>query len=419
MAEWRNWSGSVTARPSGIVRPTSEEALARVVRQARRVRVAGAGHSFWPLCETDGVLLSLDDLPGAIEVAADRDSAWVPAGWSIERVTRTLWDEGLALANQGDIDRQAVAGALATGTHGTGADLPCLSATARRVRLMLADGSVVVCGPGEHDDLFQGQRLSLGLMGVAVAVELAVVPAYHLEERIEKRPLDEVYECFEGWAETHRHAEFWILPYADTAIVKRLHPAEDDGTFTEPPPVDETVFRLACELSAASARFTAPLQQTMARGSGRSRRVGPAHRIFPSERTIPFEEMEYEVPRADGLAVLREIIDWVRKGDRPVTFPFELRWTAADDIWLSPFQAGPSASISMHQFAGMPWHDLFAEAEVVFRAAAGRPHWAKRHTLRRDDVDALYPMAERFRQVRRTYDPEGTFLNDPLEELFS
>src|SRR5690606_31403893 len=131
------------------------------------------------------------------------------------------------------------------------------------------------------------------------------------------------------------------------------------------------------------------------------------------------EEMEYELPRPDAFGVLRELIAWIRRDGLPVAFPFELRWVAADDIWLSPFHAGPCASLSMHQYAGLPWHDLFGRAEPVLRGAGGRPHWAKRHTLSRDDVDRLYPDAERFRAVRRGVDPDGTFLNDPLEALFS
>lgn len=419
MPEWRNWSGSVVARPAEIASPRTEAELAQIVGRTPRLRVAGSGHSFTPLCETDGLLVSLSELEGRLEVAPDRKSAWAPAGWSLDKLTRALWDEGLCLPNQGDINRQALAGALATGTHGTGRELKCLSAISRRFRLMLADGSVVTCGPGEREPLYQAQRLSLGLFGVVLAVEIEVVPAYHLEERIERRPMEEVLESFADWGGELRHAEFWVFPYSDVAIVKFLHPAEDDGSFNEPGQVDETVFRLCCELSAAAPNFTSTLQRLLVRGSGKSRRVGPAHRIFPSERTVPFEEMEYELPRESALAVLSEAIAWIRKSELPVTFPFEFRWTAADDIWLSPFNAGDCAAVSMHQFARMPWQGLFAEGEAIFRGSGGRPHWGKRHTLTREDVDRLYPRAEQFRRVRREHDPDDKFLNPHLSELFS
>jgi FAD/FMN-containing dehydrogenase len=183
-----------------------------VVRQADTLRVAGAGHSFMPLCETDGVLVSLADMAGTLTVAADRRTATVPAGWTIAQVTSALWREGLSLGNQGDIDCQAIAGAMATGTHGTGAGLGNLSTLARGFRLVLADGSVVRCDAQERPELFQAQRLSLGLLGVATEIELEVLPAYHLEERLEKRPLEAVLEGFDDWAGANRHIEFFVFP---------------------------------------------------------------------------------------------------------------------------------------------------------------------------------------------------------------
>ena len=103
----------------------------------------------------------------------------------------------------------------------------------------------------------------------------------------------------------------------------------------------------------------------------------------------------------------------------PVAFPLEFRLVAGDDIWMSPMNAGPVASISVHQYHRMEWRGLFAEAETILRAAGGRSHWAKRHTLTRADVDALYPHAEDYRRMRRSVDPDGCFLNPHLAELFA
>jgi FAD/FMN-containing dehydrogenase len=154
-------------------------------------------------------------------------------------------------------------------------------------------------------------------------------------------------------------------------------------------------------------------------GAGvRQRRVGPAYQIFPSDRNVRFEEMEYEIPLDAGWPALNEVIARIRARKLPVTFPFEFRITAGDDIWLSPFNGGPRLSISMHQFAKMPWREMFGEAEPIFRAHGGRPHWAKRHTLSAQDVDALYPDAARFRTVRDAHDPAGKFLNAHLAPLF-
>ena len=102
---WSNWSGSVTAS-AALARPQSEDELAALVRSASKLRVTGAGHSFMPLCESSELILSLEDMAGTIRVAADRRTARIPAGWSIRRLTAALWEEGLALANQGDVNPQ-------------------------------------------------------------------------------------------------------------------------------------------------------------------------------------------------------------------------------------------------------------------------------------------------------------------------
>ena len=415
---WSNWSGSVTASGE-VARPRSEDELAALVRSANRLRVTGAGHSFMPLCESGELIVGLDEMAGAIHVAADRRTARIPAGWSIRRLTAALWEEGLALANQGDVNPQSIAGAMATGTHGTGVDLGSLSTFARGFRLVGADGEAHWCDAATNADLFQAQRLSLGLFGVATEIEVAVVPAFCLSERIEKRRWAEIRESYDELAQQHRHIEFWFFPHSDHVILKTLDPCDP----CDPPPsttdMEEATFRRILDISARLPFLTPFLQRLMMRTNISGRRRGPAHAIFPSDRTIRFEEMEYEMPRAVGLEALDEVVGWIRKKRLPVTFPFEYRTVAADDIWMSPMNAGPVAAISMHQYSKMPWRNLFADAEAIFRGAGGRPHWAKRHTLSRADVAALYPMAGRYTAVRRGADPTGKFLNPHLETLFA
>jgi len=418
-AAWSNWSGSVAARPDAVLRPKSEDELAAAVKAAHMVRATGAGHSFMPLCVSDGLILQLEDLPGALTVAPDRQSARAPAGWSLKRLTAALWQEGLALANQGDVNPQSLAGALATGTHGTGRELGSLATFARGFRLIGADGEARWCDATAEPDLFEAQRLSLGMFGIATEIDFAVVPAFHLEERLEKMRWDAVRERFDDLAAQHRHVEFWFFPHTDSVILKTLSltdPCEPPASTTD---MEEASFRRVLNIGAAVPWLVPPLQKLIMKTPLDGHRRGPAYAIFPSDRTNRFEEMEYEMPRAVGLDTLAEVVGWIRKKRLPVSFPFEFRVVAPDDIWMSPMNKGPVASISMHQYAKMPWRALFEQAEAIFRAHGGRPHWAKRHTLSRDDVDALYPMAGRYRAVRRAADPDGKFLNLHLSELFS
>jgi FAD-linked oxidoreductase len=418
MAEWRNWSGSVVAQPERIERPKTEAELAGIVAEANRVRVAGTGHSFMPLCETDGVLLSLTDMEGGVEVAPERQTAWAPAGMPIGTLTAKLWAEGLSLANQGDIDKQAIAGALSTATHGTGRTLGALSTFSQAFRLVTADGSIVECDASHEPDLFQAQRVSLGALGVMSRVKLSVLPAYRLRETLRRAPLAEILENWDTLADGHRHVEFFVFPYADEALLKILEPIEE-GDDKPGVDIESGAMQLMCDLARLFPGLAPGLQRLVTKAMSASVRAAPAYLIFPSERPTKFEEMEYEIPADRGAEALRAAIAEVRRRKLPIIFPFEYRTVAADDIWLSPMSGRDCISISFHQYARMEWREAFAAIEAVFAAHGGRPHWAKRHTLRSDEVLKLYPQAARWGEVRKQWDPQAKFLNAHLRELFA
>jgi len=419
MTTWRNWSGSVTGQPAAVERPRTLAELQSLVAAAERVRVTGAGHSFMPLCETDGLLLHLADMEGEISVCDDGVSAWVPAGWPIHRLTPALWERGLSLANQGDIDKQAMAGALSTGTHGTGLALGSISTQALAFRLVTPDGSIVECDTQTDRDLFQAARLGLGMLGVMAEVKLALTPAYRLRETLRAAPLETILADWDALTAAHRHVEFFIFPYADKALLKILDPVDTGDDPAPSSDIENTALQFISDV-AATAPFMAPtLQRLITALMSPSTRAAPAWRIFPSERSTLFEEMEHEIPAAAGPDALRAAIAEVRRRRFPIIFPFEFRTVAADDIWLSPMHAGPCVSISFHQYARMDWKTPFAAIEAVFAAAGGRPHWAKRHNLTSADVLRLYPMAARWGEARKRVDPAAKFMNASLRDLFA
>ncbi len=417
--EWRNWSGSVSAHPRRVASPRTEQQLLELIDTATTARVVGAGHSFMPLCASDDLLLDLSAMDGTIVVAPDRRTVDAPAGMSLRQLTAELWTLGLSLPNQGDVNPQALAGALATGTHGTGRQLGSLSTFAVGFRVMLASGEVVECSRNERADLFEATRLAMGTTGIILRARITVMPAFYLEERISKAPLTEVLERFDDLSAAHRHVEFFLFPYADHVILKTLDPVEG-GASMGGGGDGEAIFKMACRIARLIPAAIPPIHRTLTRAVGTSQRAGPAYRIFPSDRTTRFEEMEYEVPVEAGPSALRETVDRIRKDRMPLAFPIEYRSVAGDDIWLSPFDGGGArAALSFHQYAPMDWRPPFARLEPILRAHGGRPHWAKRHTLGRDDVTALYPRADDFRRVRAAHDPSGKFLNPHLAELLS
>ena len=183
MVSWSNWSGKQKSNPEEVRFIRSEDdACATAANPGHSIRVVGTGHSHSALVPHDGIIVDVSGLAGVIKVDTDKKSAWVWAGTKIYALGRPLHDAGLALKNQGDIDQQAIAGACATGTHGTGKDLKNLSSSVLGARVALASGELLDCSEENNWDAWQVSRLSLGALGIATRLQLQLCDACILKE---------------------------------------------------------------------------------------------------------------------------------------------------------------------------------------------------------------------------------------------
>ena len=430
MAAWTNWSGGVRAAPQNIAKPANEAELIAAVRGGiAPLRVAGSGHSFTALVETGGTLLSLDALNGVVRADASAQTATVRAGSKIHALGRPLFDAGLALKNQGDIDRQAIAGAVGTGTHGTGPTLGSISAEVAGFRLITADGAPLDCSATANAEVWSAGRVSFGSLGVMSEITLNLNKAYKLRETNWLLPASECWRDLGKLRDDHRHFEFFWFPYADDVVAKSLDESNDEG-----PPVltseqmrargervtnDQRIFKTGCEIARLMPSLSPRLQRLFTKAAaGGSSSVRWSHEAFPSPRTVRFNEMEYAVPAANGADCIREIAETIRAKKTATCFPLEFRFVKADDIWLSPFYKRDAVTISVHQYASQDFAALFNTSEAIFRRYGGRPHWGKLHTLRASDFETLYPRWNDFRALRRRLDPKGRFLNSHLKDVF-
>lgn len=427
--KWSNWSGSVVCKPKDVVAPKDEVALAAAVRQARGpVRVPGTGHSFTPLNATDGTLIDLAAFAGLKGVDATTSSATLGAATRLWEIGPLLHLRGYALKNMGDIDRQTLGGVVGTGTHGTGITLGSLSSQVAGFRLLLANGEILHCTSSQNPEVFAAGRTSMGSLGVMLDISMSVCAAYKLVERNFLLPIDELWEKLDSFVRDNRHFEFFWFPYSDVAVCKSLNETSDPA----PEPRSAEQMRERGERGGADSRtFTlineilpfAPFALRSAHRlfsgsmSGTSR-VRWSHEVFPSPRTVRFNEMEYAVPYEKGPDTIRKIVSEIRKRRINTGFPIEYRSVAADDVWLSPFYQRKSATIAVHQYHRVNTARLFDMCESIFRSVEGRPHWGKRHTRTRDEFVELYPKFEEFRDLRQKLDPNGKFLNAHLRTIF-
>lgn len=410
---WTNWSGGQRCSPAVFARPGSRAEVAEAVGAARTLRVVGAGHSFSAVVPTEGTLLSLDRLDRVLDADPASGLVRVEAGIRLRRLSRELVARGLALPNLGDIDAQSLAGALSTGTHGTGGRLGNLATAVESMELVLADGSERTV---EGGDELRAARIGLGALGVVVAVTLRCVPAFRLHAVDEPQPLEDVLAVLDAHVDAHDHFELFTFPHSPLALTRT-----NDRTDAAPAPpgrvrewaqeelLDNHVFGVANRVARRAPRTIPRLNRFAGSASSRRERTDHSFRIFASPRRVRFEEMEYALPRARAAEAVRACREILSR--HPVSFPIELRFSAGDDALLSPAHERDTAYVAVHLYEGMDPSAPFREVEALMGEWGGRPHWGKRSELGAAELAARYPGWDAFGRVRAALDPGGRFAN--------
>ncbi len=425
---WSNWSGSVQCTPRQIVKPQSIDELRCMVRDYghanRQMRVVGAGHSFLPLAQTDDILMSLDNIQGIEAIDTVGGTVTVLGGTRLKTLGEELFKHGLAQENLGDIDVQSIAGAISTGTHGTGVAFGTLSTQVVGLTLVTASGELLECSLEHNPDIFKAAQVSLGTLGIIVKVRLRVVPAARLHYQGRRNSLTDCLANLDRYKQENSHFEFFWFPYTDGAQVKFLNETSDPSsknslwsTFNKIV-LENYVYWLISEACRLVPRFCKTACCISAQSIATVDEVNYSHRLFPTPRMVRFQEMEYNIPAEHMHTVVLEIQQCIERHQFQVHFPVECRFVRADDIWLSPAYRRDSAYIAVHMYRGMPYQAYFRHIEEIFKRYNGRPHWGKIHTRTAEELATLYPRWQDFRRIRAMLDPRGMFLNDYLRSLF-
>lgn len=421
-AAWRNWAGNQRTTPATVIRPTSIDEVTAAIQDAaadsRRIKAAGSGHSFTDIALADDIRLDLSGVGSTLSVDLESRVVSAPAAMPLRALNEALAAQGLALPNLGDIDAQTIAGAISTGTHGTGAAYGCLSTFVAGLTLVTGTGEVIRCGPDEHPEIFVAAQVGLGALGVITEVRLRCVDAFVLHADERPMPLSTVLSGLPEHVGKNDHFEFYWLPYTEHTLIKRNNrvPADDrplsklrawwDDDFLQ-----NTVLGGLCRVG----RRVPALVPTISRAEARvlTPRVYTARSdaAFVSPRRVRFTEMEYALPRAalpEAFAGLRRVVESL---PFKVLIPVEVRFTAPDDIWLSHGYGRESAYIAIHQYVGVEYEPYFRAFERVAQDLGGRPHWGKLHYRDAESLRPAYDHFDDFLAVRDRLDPHRVFAN--------
>lgn len=429
---WSNWARNQSASPREVAHPAGADEVAAIVARASekggRVRPIGSGHSFTAVGRPDGpaTQLVLDRCADLIALDAASGLVSVGAGMTLRRLNRLLAEAGLAMANLGDIEEQTIAGALATGTHGTGARFGGLATQVRAFELVLGDGSVVTCSAAERPELFAAARVGLGAVGVVTSVTLQAVPLFALRAEEGSARLGELLDGFDEFFDGVDHAEFYWFPHTDRTLTKRntrvpladgLDPLPRLRGWFDDEFLSNSVFGLVVATGRRLPGTIEPVARLTSRALGPRTYTDLSYRVFTSPRRVRFKEMEYAVPREELAGVVRELAAAVERSGLRISFPVEVRVAAADEVWLSTAFGRPTGYVAVHVDHRTPHEEYFAMVEKIMVAAGGRPHWGKLHTLDAAALRGLYPRFDDFLAVRAQADPAGVFANDYLDRV--
>jgi FAD/FMN-containing dehydrogenase len=426
---FHNWARTISCKPSRYCQPKSTDEVVAIVKEAaqagKHVRVVGAGHSWSPLVLTRDVLVNLDELD-QVTVDTARKTATIGAGIRLKRLIPALADKGLGMANLGSILEQSIAGATATGTHGTGLGIGILSTQIIGMKIVAGTGDVVTVD-GSNADLLAAGRVSLGALGIVTEVTLQCVPDYKLEYTAYWCKFDDVVPRIDTLVrENTRVRLWWLVPSIgpkDGCVLSTMNPP---GTA---PGIMERAESLstgpAQPLEAAPLPMDADgLAATALVAAGRpdcSRLLKFTDR-YEKVLNVPLlpvlhRECEYAIPVAtagDALRALRRAVD---EGGFTMKLPVEVRFAAKDDCLLSPARGRDVCYIGISTQDNA--NEVFERFEPIMRRLGGRPHWGKCYSLTQKDVAAMYPDSyEKFRTLRKQLDPKGVFTNELMQQLF-
>jgi FAD-linked oxidoreductase len=428
---WQNWAGLESAEPRDVRRPASVDEVVEAVVDARRdgstVKMVGSGHSFTGIAAPRDTMLLPQQLSGIIGVDRDAMTVTAYAGTQLKVLNSELERLGLSLHNMGDIAEQTLAGAVSTGTHGTGGVVAGLAAQLAGLQLVTGTGDVVDASREENPDVFETARVGLGALGILTTVTFAVEPLFLLEAHEQPMSWDEALGSFDEMVAESHHCDMYWFPHTDRLLTKRNTRLDADVSEAEPLPrvrgwVDDELLTNTVFGALTAAANRAPgviprMNQVSARVLSPRTYSDVAHRVFTSPRRVVFREMEYAVPREAGLDALREARRVVDSSDWRISFPVEIRVAAADDVPLSTAYGRDSFYLAFHTHHRSDWrtHTSYLEAmERVMRDHDGRPHWGKLHTRTAADLAPAYPRFADFLALRDRLDPDRVFANDYL-----
>lgn len=427
--EFRNWAGTVVATPAHFVRPRTEDEVVELVRETRRrdghLRVVGAGHSWNDVAACSDTMVSLDNLDRVIDVDFDNRRVTVQAGIRFHDLIIELDRRGLALLNVGSITEQSVAGAIATGTHGTGLAYGALPTQLHSFRLVTGDGDIETVSRASNPDLFHAASVSFGSLGVMTQVTLQVESVYDVEENSFTMPFEAVLRLAPQLYRDHPRIKFWWLPHTGSVQVytydKTNKPRDPFSATREKYDrfMNDHAFGAILDLGRRMPALVPGLNAMVGASYFKSfTRVDRWDRVLTTPMPPVHLENEYGLDVEQTVEMMERVRHFIERNRLSVGFINEVRFVKADENWLSGAYQRDSVQYGAYTSVGPHARAYLEGVENIAYELGARPHWGKDFSATPEYLRSVYPRFDDFIQLRAQLDHGGVFVNDFIRRIF-
>ncbi len=424
--KFRNWARQFGYRPANFIEPETEEEIVNLVRNGRKIRFFGSGHSFNAGVVSDETLVSLDKYAGFVK--KEGDFVTVKGGTRMRDVVKLLLDDyGLAFEALPSHDAQSIAGILSTNVHGTGRDWGFVGELVERLKIIDGKGEIHECG--KTDDLFKAAIGGIGAVGIIVEVTVRTVPKFNVEQKFGLAPCDEVRNNLDTMLQDNHHLSLYIFPFATVCQVSIWNPTPNEKSF-----LNELREFIAISFDALNAAWFGNLMAYtgflpwsnwtygIKRGTNL---VMESNKAFNRSIYHLHQELEFTVPYEDTWTVCDRLIKLYEDMYKQERLPYmllEVRFTpdGHDNALIGAGRGRRSTWIDLICNDSRRFEKYYAAAEEIIKEIGARPHLGKYcESLDKDHLQTVHGASfERFLELMHEHDPEDKFANDFTRRMF-
>ena len=411
----RTWSFT----PKEIARPATVDELAQIIKAATKLRPVGSRHSWSKGIVTDEVLVSIENLSRIYEIDKTHLKVKVGAGIILKELMTALEQQGLALSNLGSVNAQSLAGAICTGTHGTGKNFQCLAAQVESFEMLDGKGENHLFT--KQDETFYALLTGMGSCGIIHTITLNVVKAFQMHAVTDTAYFDELIDNLDKYVDGYDHFKFWWLaPSKKVMVFKNNRTTEDRNDsdmvrFLKDDVISVLMYRLLVFIGKLNRKkFIPGINRFLTKvGGKRFERICKSYIGFLTPLPPIHRETEWAFDSKDAQRLLKEYKELLLQHGHTYNFVQEVRFTKADEFWLSPAYKRDTIWLSMYNMdTNENWNNQLKNFEAWAIKNEGRPHWGKEADINKEYLDKQFDKLPQFRNLLKQYDPDNKFLNE-------